>query len=137
MKADLERVSPEEVKGQLSRILAADAFRRSPSLGRFLTYLVDRALTGEDQSIKEYQLGLEVFDRGEDFDPRDDTIVRVQARNLRARLDGYYENPTSLDTVRFLLRKGGYALDLQPIEAPATVIPEPAPLQVKSSRRNV
>jgi adenylate cyclase len=135
VKADLERLSPEEVKGQLSRILAADTFRRSPSLGRFLTYLVDHALTGEDQSIKEYQLGLEVFDRGEDFDPRDDTIVRVQARNLRTRLDGYYENPTALDTVRFVLRKGGYALDLQPIEVPAAVISEPEPVQIKPPRR--
>jgi hypothetical protein len=81
--------------GQLSRILATDAFRRSPSLGRFLKYLVDQALAGECGSIKEYRLGLEVFDRGEDFDPRDDTIVRVQARNLRARLDAYYEKSTA------------------------------------------
>jgi TolB-like protein/Tfp pilus assembly protein PilF len=136
VEGDLDRLSPEQVKGQLARILATDAFRRSPSLGRFLTYLVDRALAGEDRSIKEYRLGLEVFDRGEDFDPKDDTIVRVQARNLRARLDAYYENPTPLDSIRFMLPKGGYALDFQPIVIPPVTSSEPvAPPATKSYRR--
>lgn len=126
---DRNQLSPELVQGQLSRILATGPFRRSPSLGRFLSYLVDRALSGEDQSIKEYRLGLEVFDRGDDFDPRDDTIVRVQARNLRARLDVYYEHPTALDTIRFLLPKGAYTLDFQPIET----IDKSGPVVVESA----
>jgi TolB-like protein/Tfp pilus assembly protein PilF len=126
MKAEIDGFSSDEVAAQLSRILATDGFRRSPSLGRFLTYLVDRALAGEHLSIKEYRLGLDVFDRGEDFDPRDDTIVRVQARNLRARLDGYYKNPAAIDTIRFVLPKGAYALRFESIEKPAVVFTEPA-----------
>jgi TolB-like protein/Tfp pilus assembly protein PilF len=122
MEATLERHLPEHVHAQLARILASDAFRRSPSLGRFLNYLVDRALSGELESIKEYRLGLEVFDRGDDFDPRDDTIVRVQARNLRTRLDAYFESPSPSDTIRFVLPKGGYQLHFEAIAA------EPVPL---------
>ena len=41
-----------------------------------------------DNELKEYTLGVEVFDRGASFDPRIDTIVRVQARRLRAKLQG-------------------------------------------------
>ena len=147
MDAGLGVCPSEEVTAQLSRILATEAFRRSPSLGRFLTYLVDRALAGELQGIKEYRLGLEVFDRGEDFDPRDDTIVRVQARNLRARLDEYYESPTSSDTIRFAVPKGAYTLRFHSIEVPAAggsesvavVQASPAhtiPLLVASRRRS-
>jgi len=144
MEAGLTGCPSEEVASQLSRILSTDGFSRSPSLGRFLSYLVDRALAGEHDSIKEYRLGLEVFDRGDDFDPRDDTIVRVQARNLRARLDDYYENPAAVDTIRFVLPKGAYALHFERIEIPALVAaaspiqasPAPAALfQVKAMRR--
>jgi hypothetical protein len=121
MEAGLEGYPSAEVAAQLSRILSTDAFRRSPSLGRFLAYLVERSIAGERQSIKEYRLGVDVFDRGQDFDPRDDTIVRVQARNLRARLDEYYDHSTAADTIRFVLSKGAYALRFQPFEMPAAV----------------
>ena len=49
---------------------------------------------------------IEAFDRGEDFDLRDGTIVRVQTRNWWTRLSSHYENPTELDTVRLVLPKG-------------------------------
>jgi TolB-like protein len=118
----------EQIQAQLARILATDAFRRSPSLGRFLKYLVDRAVEGE-LGIKEYRLGLEVFDRGQDFDPRDDTIVRVQARKVRARLDEYNKDPASIDTIRFVLLKGAYAIHFEEIERPAVVSFDPTPLK--------
>jgi TolB-like protein/Tfp pilus assembly protein PilF len=127
MPAGLTPCSSEEIAAQLSRILSTDVFRRSPSLGRFLKYLVDRAAAGEQESVKEYRLGLEVFDRGDDFDPRDDTIVRVQARNLRGRLDEYYANRTDVDTIRFVLPKGAYAIHFQPIEIPPDISLESAP----------
>ena len=46
---------------------------------------------GNREELKEYSLGVEVFDRGEAFDPRTDTIVRVQARRLRSKLKDYYD----------------------------------------------
>jgi TolB-like protein/Tfp pilus assembly protein PilF len=129
MGVELEEYPAAEVAAQLSRILATDAFRRSPSLGRFLAYLVERSIAGERESIKEYRLGVDVFDRGQDFDPRDDTIVRVQARNLRARLDEYYQHSTAADTIRFVLSKGAYALRFQPFEMPAAVLSEPTAVE--------
>ena len=54
---------------------------------------MEETLAGRGGQIKEYSLGAEVFARGDDFDPRIDPIVRVQARNLRARMAKYYEGP--------------------------------------------
>jgi hypothetical protein len=84
-------VSPDEVMAQLGRILDSETFSKALVLRHFLQFLVERTLQGRSDEIKEYALGVDVFDRGSDFDPRTDTIVRVQARRLRAKLDEYYE----------------------------------------------
>jgi serine/threonine-protein kinase len=77
-------------------------------LCRFLRYIVDETLAGRASGIKEQVLGLEVFDRGPDFNPRLDPIVRVQARNLRSRMAKYYEGPGQSDPIRIELPKGTY-----------------------------
>lgn len=59
--------------------------------------------------IKEYSVGIEVFHRGDAFDPRMDNIVRAEARKLRARLAKYYATEGSADQVRFEFPKGSYA----------------------------
>ena len=53
-------------------------------------HLVEQALSGRAGELKEYAIGVDVFDRPPSFDPRTDTIVRVQARRLRGKLDAYY-----------------------------------------------
>ncbi|MEO8594743.1 MAG: hypothetical protein ABI759_15605 [Candidatus Solibacter sp.] len=75
---------------------------------RFLRYIVEETLAGRAVGIKEQVLGLEVFDRGHDFNPRLDPIVRVQARNLRSRMARYYEGPGKNDPIRIELPKGTY-----------------------------
>lgn len=59
--------------------------------------------------LKEYVLGVEVFDKDVSFDPRTDPIVRVQARRLRTRLARYYETEGRADPILIDLPKGGYA----------------------------
>ena len=58
---------------------------------RFLRLTVERALAGQSDELKEYLIGVEVFDRKQSYDPRVDPIVRVEARRLRAKLKAYYE----------------------------------------------
>ena len=58
---------------------------------RFLRLAVERALAGQADELKEYLIGVEVFDRKASYDPRVDPIVRVEARRLRAKLKAYYE----------------------------------------------
>ena len=99
---------PELVTAQLERILASPPLESSPSLCRFLRYVVEETLAGRSCCLKEYSLGVVAFERGENFDPRIDPIVRVQARNLRGRLGQYYAGPGANDPILIELPKRTY-----------------------------
>jgi hypothetical protein len=103
-------MSSESTVGKISEtlqeILATNEFSRSESMSRLLEHIVNRTLQGRSDTLKEYSLGVEVFRRGDDFDPRIDNIVRVQARNLRQRLAKYYSVPRI--GVRIDLPTGSY-----------------------------
>ena len=98
----------ELVTEELERILKSPPLDNSPSLCRFLRYVVEETLAGRSGSLKEYSLGVVVFERGEEFDPRLDPIVRVQARNLRVRLAQYYGAAGANDPVLIDLPKRTY-----------------------------
>ena len=100
--------SVETVREQLELILASSGFRASESLRRLLRYTVEAALAGRGDSLKEYTLGVEALGRAESFDPRQDTIVRVQARKLRERLAAYYAAEGSGEPYRIVYRPGSY-----------------------------
>jgi serine/threonine-protein kinase len=97
-----------EVVAELDRILASPAFANSERLSRFLKFVVGEALAGRREQIKEYAVGVEVFDRGTAFDPRTDPVVRTEARRLRSKLREYYETDDTRDGVKIDLPKGSY-----------------------------
>jgi tetratricopeptide (TPR) repeat protein len=96
------------VSAALDRILSSGPFVRSPQLAGFLRFIVSETLSGQDLSLKEYALGVQVFNRGADFDPRIDPIVRVQARQLRFKLREYYEADGRAERIRIEVPKGSY-----------------------------
>ena len=96
------------VKEQLERILSSSELASAPSLQRFVRFVVEENLAGRSDSLKEYSLGVSVFARGAEFNPKIDPIVRVQARNVRARLEQYYAGPGAHDRVIIELPKGTY-----------------------------
>jgi TolB-like protein len=98
----------DAVRAQLERILASPGFANADRLSRFLRFVVERTLDGEGDQLKEYRLGTEVFDRPADYDPRLDSIVRVEARRLRSKLAEYYEGPGQSDPTIIRVDKGGY-----------------------------
>lgn len=100
--------SSAEIRTELERVLASRGFRDAGRLAPFLRHLVERALEGETTGLKESVLGIEVFQRPADYDPRTDPIVRVEARRLRTRLDEYYEGEGAANPLRIGLPKGGY-----------------------------
>ena len=101
-------IAPERVRAELEKILASAPFSRSERLRRFLRYLVEVKLSGRLELLRELPLGMDVFERGTDFDPRLDPIVRIDARRLRARLTGYYEGEGAFDQLEIVLDRGGY-----------------------------
>ena len=99
----------EAVRNQLGRILASPEFLKSERLRRFLTYIVEEKLVGRANDLKEYTLAVTVFDRPDSYDPDIDSIVRVEARKLRLRLDQYYQNSGRDDPIRISVPRGSYA----------------------------
>jgi serine/threonine-protein kinase len=121
---------PAQVEAQLEKILADGLFAGSAALSRLLRHVVGQALEGNTDRLKEYSIGVEIFQRGEAFDPRIDPIVRVQARNLRARLKEYYEAPGKDDPVLIDLPKGSYVPAFR-LAAPAvSAVPHPPGLRL-------
>jgi TolB-like protein len=112
---------PAEVTAALERLLASQAFANAGRLSRMLRYVVESTLAGRADQIKEYSVGVEVFDRPADYDPRIDSIVRVEARRLRARLAEYYEGEGKDDVLRFRLPKGGYAPTFERAAVPTAI----------------
>ena len=75
---------------------------------RFLQYVVDGSLRGQDDDLNEYSIGLHVYDRGVNFDPRLDSIVRVDAARLRSKLREYYASEGTASDIRIEIPKGSY-----------------------------
>lgn len=101
-------MDPRLVSAELDRILQSPGFTNSGRMARFLRCVVDRAISGRAEELKEYLLGVEVFDRKPDYDPRVDPIVRVEARRLRCKLEEFYEKDGKESQVVIELPKGAY-----------------------------
>ena len=124
--------SPAQTVDALDRVLASQTFANAPRLSRFLRYVVERKLAGDETGAKEYSIALDVFDRDSSFDPRLDTIVRVQARRLRRRLEHYYENEGREEQLRIEIPKGGYSPQFE-LET-AALPPRPNSLPIPRNR---
>src|ERR1700674_4633597 len=104
---ELARGPDEKTVGQLNRILASKAFRHADRLKRFLSFVVNEGIEGRGERLKEFVVGVEVFGKDNSFDPRNDPIVRVQARRLRAQLTRYYREEGQDDELAIEIPKGG------------------------------
>jgi hypothetical protein len=100
--------SATAIQTQLEKILAHPDFTRSERLSRFLRFAVEQTLQGQPEKLKEYSLGVAVFDRNSDYDTRLDPIVRVEAARLRTKLKEYYANEGRNDPILIDICKGGY-----------------------------
>src|SRR5271157_4135986 len=90
-------IPPEEIDAALRKILNSPEFLQAARSRRFLKFVVSKTLAGQGETIKEYLIGAEAFDRQVDYDPRNDPIVRVEAGPLRSRLADYYRGSGSQD----------------------------------------
>ena len=98
-----------QVELALAQVEHSAAFRNSPRHRALLRHLVSRVLGDDTGTLKETVIAVEVFGRpAASFDPRLDTIVRVEARRLRARLSDYYRADGREALIRFDLPVGSY-----------------------------
>ena len=101
-------IAQEAIRKELSRILESSIFVQSDRLGRFLRYTVETTLAGDAETLKEYLIGTEVYDRKPPYHPSVDSIVRSEARRLRTKLKEYYESVGRNDSVFIYYRPGSY-----------------------------
>ena len=91
-----------------------------------MSYVCDVTLNGQSETINEYLIGSEVFDRGADYSPSEDAVVRRQAHSLRAKLDSYYANEGRANPVRIQLPVGQYVPIFERREESNGVEPTPS-----------
>lgn len=101
----------EAVRAELETVLATPSFRNAPGLSNFLRYVVERSIEGRARELKEYSIAVEALGRNPAFEPRTDTIVRVQARRVRERLAAYYAEGGRDAKLRIELPVGTYVPD--------------------------
>jgi serine/threonine-protein kinase len=102
------RISSVEIHAELQRILGSGAFASATRMKRFLRCVVEETLGGRGDQLNEQFLGVEVYDRDESFDPRVDSIVRVDAGRLRSKLMEYYSSEGTSSSIVIEIPKGSY-----------------------------
>ena len=101
-------ISLFEKREELRRVLESKYFANSPKKTRFLEFVSEQAFLGNGDKLNEYLIGVEVYDRGVDFNAQKDPIVRVQAHEIRRMLNKYYEEDGRGGLIRLDLPSGHY-----------------------------
>lgn len=112
-EAEIVRIaeSKEEtaaLQQHLTEIIEGTVFKGSHRSCQFLKYIVDQAIAGHFDSLKERVIGVELFDRSTSYDTSDDAIVRVTASDVRKRLLQHYGKNGSTSEYRISLPSGSY-----------------------------
>ena len=126
-----EPLSHASVVMQLERVLGDPLFVKSQRLSHFLRFGVERVLAGSAAELKEYTVGVEVFERSADYSPSIDPIVRIMAGRLRSKLAEYYVGRGVGDPILIDVPRGGYVPHFTTRSSPA------APPVVRLPRKSV
>ncbi len=116
---------PEAIREELARVLESREFSASKRSQDFLRHVVEHTLNGQADSLKERNIGVDVFGRSSTYDPSDDATVRVKAGEVRKRLGLYYAGDGAKNEIRIDLPLGSYvpefrAANLKLVASPAT-----------------
>jgi hypothetical protein len=95
-------------RAELEAVIASGIFAKAPSLALLLDYICTKFFEGQANQIKEYNIAVEALSRPPSFDPRQDSIVRVEAFRLRKRLKQYYEGQGADRPLRIVIPSGQY-----------------------------
>src|SRR5579864_6197534 len=111
-----DKLSPEQVvsvRKALEEVISSDTFTGSKRCQDFLRLVVDHALAGDLDALRERMIGVEMFGRPVDYDTSNDGVVRVRATEVRKRLAQYYAQAGRASIVRIEVPSGSYVPEFQ------------------------
>lgn len=103
------QATPSEILAELKRIRESRTLGPSKRLVQFLSFVVEATLRGEAHHLKETTIGVSLFGRPADYDPKADTVVRNQAWRLRSKLKEYYASEGADDRLVIQIPTGHYS----------------------------
>src|SRR5579875_2167745 len=98
----------EQEQAALNAVLSSRTFAKCQNLARLLQYICQKYLEGDASNLKEYNIGVEALGRALDFDPTENSIVRVEVHRLREKLKKYYQEEGAGDSWVISLQPGNY-----------------------------
>jgi TolB-like protein/Flp pilus assembly protein TadD len=104
-------LNPEQkslVRRHLQEVISSHAFAGSKRTQDFLHLIVDHALDGDIDRLRERMIGAEMFGRPVGYDTGNDSVVRVKATEVRKKLAEYYLETSGNHSVRIELPRGSY-----------------------------
>ena len=96
------------IKNHVVKVLSSESFHEAFRLQQFFRYVVDKYCEGNAKEINQYSIGVDAFGFGEDFDPLQSSVVRMEAGRLRRRLTLYYATEGAAEELRIEIPKGSY-----------------------------
>jgi len=118
------------VAEELRHLLSDPAFKHSGRCSTLLRGIVERAVHGNPEGIKERTLGVEIFGRQPSYDTNADPIVRMTANEIRKRLAQYYQQPDRQTAVKIRLVPGTYIPEFDFDSTDTSVVNESTETQV-------
>ena len=121
-------IDQQEKLALLDRIAASQPFRRASRLRDFLLYVGRHSVQNDRATIHEQEIGTTVFGRPPGYDTGIDNIVRVNATELRKRLDMYFSGEGAHEPLVVSIPRGSYVAVFEPrqITTEATPVPDAA-----------
>ncbi len=124
--------SVEECEALLRRVVDSAPFKRSARLRELLLYVGDQGIRCGVVSLHEHQIGETVFGRSPEYDTAQDNIVRVNATELRKRVDQYFSGDGRNEPLVFEIPRGRYTPVFHE-RLPEALDDPPPPLSVSTS----
>jgi hypothetical protein len=103
-----DEFTPREVLAALDRLRRSQTLSGSEKLIQFLSFVVETTVNGNAGYLKETIIGISVFGRTPDYDPKMDSVVRSQAWRLRSKLIKYYQTEGAEDSLIIDIPRGSY-----------------------------
>ena len=119
-------------QADIDRILDSETFRKSEILRRLLSFLAEKSIAGEADTLKEYTIGIDALGKSPKYDPRQDASVRIQVSRLRQKLNEHYLREGKNDPIVIDVPKGHFKLIWDVQALPRSLPVEAAVLSVQT-----